>query len=166
MVGAIFGAEALADSPARFLADLSEVDAAIASVHGNAGVGLSHGVYLTADVCLSAADLIALDLPDTLVIGACWSARVEAEGEPFALPLIAHARGAGHIIGGVYPLPDAPPFPTSRLLTQLYPALLGTDPATALWLAQHEAHEAHAAPHTWAGVTHTTTRPPGARAEW
>ncbi|MDR1428421.1 MAG: CHAT domain-containing protein [Bifidobacteriaceae bacterium] len=158
MVGAMFGREALATTPAEFLARLSEVDAAIASVHGNMGAGLSHGVSLTPDVTLSAADLIGLDLPEVLVIGACWSARVDANGEPFALPLIAHARGAGHIIGGVYPLPDAPPFPTARLLTQLYPALLGTDPATALWLAQHEAHDAGAAPHMWAGVTHTTTR--------
>ncbi|MDR0284978.1 MAG: CHAT domain-containing protein [Propionibacteriaceae bacterium] len=102
------------------------------------------------------ADLLRLDLPEIMVIGACWSSRVDSVSEPYALPLIAHARGAHDIIGGIYPLPDSHPFPTARLLTQLYPALLGTDPATALWLAQHEAAMADAAPHTWAGVIHTT----------
>jgi tetratricopeptide (TPR) repeat protein len=158
MVAALFGRDSLAPTPERFLTELGQADAAITSVHGNQAIGLSHGVHLTASMCLSAADLIALDLPPLWVIGACWSARVEANGEPFALPLIAHARGAEDLIGGVYPLPDAPPFPTARLLTQVYPALLGTDPASALWLAQHEAYSAGAAPRTWAGVTHTTTR--------
>jgi hypothetical protein len=159
MVGALFGQEALATGPAAFLQRLGHVDAGIASVHGQAAPGLAHGIYLAPGHCLTAADLVALDLPATLVIGACWSAWVDptAAAEPFALPLIAHARGAHHLIGGTYPLPDAPPFPTARLLTQLYSALLGADPATALWLTQYEASEAGAAPHTWAGVVHTTT---------
>jgi hypothetical protein len=158
-VGALFGQEALAATPAAFLKRLGQVDAAIASVHGQAAPGLAHGIYLAPGHCLTAADLVALDLPATLVIGACWSAWVDptAAAEPFALPLIAHARGAQHLIGGTYPLPDAPPFPTARLLTQLYSALLGADPATALWLTQYEASEAGAAPHTWAGVVHSTT---------
>jgi hypothetical protein len=160
MVGAMFGTEALAATPDLFLEGLGAADAAIASVHGSYSPGLSHGVFLTAGRCLTAADLIALDLPAVLVIGSCWSSRVASGGEPFALPLIAHARGAVHVIGGVYPLPDAAPFPTARLLTQLYPALAGTDPATALWLAQNEAHAAGAPPRAWAGLTHSTTRWP------
>jgi hypothetical protein len=160
MAGAVFGQAALARTAEEFLGALSGADAAIASIYGNAGSGLSRGVYLTEKMNLGAAELIGLDLPDKLVIAASWSARVAAEAEPFALPRIAHARGAGHIIGGAYPLPDAPPHPTSRLLTQLYPALLGADPATALWLAQADALSAGAAPHTWAGLTHSTVRFP------
>jgi len=157
MVQAIYGGDALAGKPEDFVTRLASADTAIASVHGDAAAGLSHGVFLAPGVSLQAADLIRLDLPSTLIIGACWSSRVDSAAEPYALPLVAHARGATDIIGGIYPLPDAPPFPTARLLTQLYPALLGTDPATALWLAQHEAAAADAAPHTWAGVVHTTT---------
>lgn len=156
MVHAMFGADALAGSPQDFLDRMTGADAAFASVHGQAAIGLAHGLHLDATRLLTAADLIALDLPATLIIGSCWSSRIDPEAEPFALPLIAHARGTTDIIGGVFPLPDAAPFPTARLLTQLYPALLGADPGTALWLAQHEAHQAGAAPHTWAGLIHTT----------
>ncbi|MDR3359171.1 MAG: CHAT domain-containing protein [Bifidobacteriaceae bacterium] len=155
-IGALFGPQALAGEPEAFLSQWQGADAAIASVHGNAEAGLSHGIDLTAERSLTGADLLGLDVPGVLVVGACWSARVEADGEPHALALIAHARGAANVIGGVYPLPDAPPFPTSRLLTHLYAALGRTDPATALWLAQHEAAAAGALPHTWAGVTCTT----------
>lgn len=156
MVQAIFGPRALSPSAQDFLIRLGEVDAAFTSVHGQAAVGLAHGIYLAPNRILTAADLIAVDLPRTLVIGACWSSRVDPEAEPYAIPLVAHARGAADIIGGIFPLPDASPFPTARLLAQLYTALHGTDPATALWLAQHEAHLAGAAPHTWAGVIHST----------
>lgn len=139
MVQAMFGPDALAGTPDAFLAALGTGDAAVTSVHGQAAVGLAHGLYLTPDRCLTAADLLGLELPAVVVIGACWSSRIDPGADSFALPLVAHARGALDVIGGVYPLPDAPPYPTARLLAQLYPALLGTDPATALWLAQHEA---------------------------
>jgi hypothetical protein len=161
----------LPDSPEGFLKALGTDGSAVlgvVSVHGKETIGLGHGLDLTGGVFLSAAHLLVLHLPPVLVIGACWAARLDPDPahDPIGLTTLALARGAAHVIAGVYPLPDEPTrvrgpvsTPTAALLASLYRHLPTNPPAVALWKAQ-QAHRAAGLPtHTWAGLLHITTQP-------
>lgn len=135
----------------------------VISVHGADAPGLAHRLMLDANTDLTAADLIGAQLPETLVIGACWASRIDSDPETQALGLttLALTQGSRHVISGSYPLPDSTAAstssPTAAVLGDLYELLTVHDPAMALHLSRRRHR--HEPAHTWAGLTHTTTGP-------
>ncbi|MET7650006.1 CHAT domain-containing protein, partial [Streptomyces sp. NPDC005486] len=112
-----------------------------ASVHGNDSPGLAHALRLDRSTMLSAARMLTLRFPRTLLINACLSAELdERRGtDPLGIPTVALCRGAETVIGGIFPLPDGRAkndrysHPTARILAILYQLLAdGFPPSTAL----------------------------------
>lgn len=133
------------------------------SVHGDQTGGLNHSLRLNAKTDLTAAQFIGARLPEILVIGACWSSRVNSNPDHHALGLttLALTQGSNHIISGSYPLPDTSPTgmmsPTAEFLGDLYELLAVHDPALALHHARQLRRNGPV--HMWAGLAHTTSRP-------
>ncbi|MEU6234994.1 CHAT domain-containing protein [Kitasatospora sp. NPDC047058] len=129
--------------PERLVAKLRTGDRyqlGVLSVHGDAELGLAHGLELRRDppYKLSAARLLGLRLPPYLVLGACWSMRVSSGPgeEPIGLSTVALTRGAASLATAVYPVPDKA---TGIILAIYYQQLAaGLPPAHALRNAQRE----------------------------
>ncbi|MEQ6026008.1 CHAT domain-containing protein [Streptomyces salinarius] len=140
----------------------------VASVHGNDSPGLAHALRLDRHTTLSAARMLTLGFPRTLLINACLSAELdERRGtDPLGIPTVALCRGAETVIGGIFPLPDGKgknplySHPTARILAALYQLLAeGVAPATALRTAQRRfrAEVGPVPPLLWAGLVSITT---------
>ncbi|MGW0823752.1 CHAT domain-containing protein [Streptomyces sp. NPDC002845] len=138
-----------------------------ASVHGNDRPGLAHALRLDRNTTLSAARMLTLRFPRTLLINACLSAELdERRGtDPLGIPTVALCRGAETVIGGIFPLPDGKgknplySHPTARILAVLYRLLAeGVAPATALRTAQRRfrAEVGPVPPRLWAGLVSIT----------
>lgn len=139
-----------------------------ASVHGNDSPGLAHALRLDRRTQLSAARMLTLRFPRTLLINACLSAELdERRGtDPLGIPTVALCRGAETVIGGIFPLPDGRAknprhsHPTARILAILYRLLAqGVPPSTALRTAQRQyrAEVGTVPPRLWAGLVSITT---------
>ncbi|WP_328429596.1 CHAT domain-containing tetratricopeptide repeat protein [Streptomyces sp. NBC_00443] len=139
-----------------------------ASVHGNDSPGLAHALRLDRRTQLSAARMLTLRFPRTLLINACLSAELdERRGtDPLGIPTVALCRGAETVIGGIFPLPDGraknprDSHPTARILAILYRLLAeGVPPSTALRTAQRQyrAEVGPVPPRLWAGLVSITT---------
>jgi hypothetical protein len=161
-----------AHSPEQLLSLLAPdgVDYALgtASVHGNDRPGLAHALRLDRTTTLSAARMLTLRFPHTLLINACLSAELdERHGtDPLGIPTVALCRGAETVIGGIFPLPDGKArnarysHPTARILAVLYQLLAeGVAPSTALRSAQRRfrAEVGSVPPRLWAGLVSITT---------
>ncbi|MFG2540135.1 CHAT domain-containing protein [Streptomyces sp. NPDC048511] len=169
---AAYGTDVIhADTPGQFLSllDPDRVPFAVgaASVHGNDSPGLAHALRLDRHTVLSAARMLTLRFPRTLLINACLSAELdERRGtDPLGIPTVALCRGAETVIAGIYPLPDGKgknplySHPTARILAALYQFLAqGTAPATALRAAQRQfrAEVGPVPPLLWAGLVSIT----------
>lgn len=138
-----------------------------ASVHGNDRPGLAHALHLDRHTTLSAARMLTLRFPRTLLFNACLSAELdERRGtDPLGIPTVALCRGAETVIGGIFPLPDGKgknplySHPTARILAALYQLLAeGVAPATALRTAQRQfrAEVGPVPPLLWAGLVSIT----------
>ncbi|MFE6765311.1 CHAT domain-containing protein [Streptomyces sp. NPDC057689] len=145
-----------------------EFGVGIASVHGNDSPGLAHALRLDRHTTLSAARMLTLRFPRTLLINACLSAELdERRGtDPLGIPTVALCRGAETVIGGIFPLPDGKgrnplySHPTARVLATLYQLLAeNAAPATALRTAQRRfrAEVGPVPPLLWAGLVSITT---------
>ncbi|MFJ8078533.1 CHAT domain-containing protein [Streptomyces sp. NPDC096176] len=140
-----------------------------ASVHGDDSPGLAHALRLDRRTRLSAARMLTLRFPRTLLVNACLSAELdERRGtDPLGIPTVALCRGAETVIGGMFPLPDGrannPRYshPTARILAVLYQLLAeGMPPSTALRTAQRRFRAEvglSAPPRLWAGLVSITT---------
>jgi hypothetical protein len=162
-----------ATQPAELLALLDpagpRLSVGVASVHGNSRPGLAHALTLARRSELSAARMLTLRFPRTLMINACLSAELdERRGtDPLGIPTVALCRGAETVIGGIYPLPDGratkPEYshPTSRILTVLYQLIAeGVPPSTALRAAQRRwrGEVGLTPPWLWAGLVSITAQ--------
>ncbi|MFE4392195.1 CHAT domain-containing protein [Streptomyces sp. NPDC056844] len=160
-----------ADTPGQLLSllhpDGVEFAVGAASVHGNDSPGLAHALRLDRHTALSAARMLTLRFPRTLLINACLSAELdERRGtDPLGIPTVALCRGAETVIGGIFPLPDGKgknplySHPTARILAALYQLLAeGVAPATALRTAQRQfrAEAGPVPPRLWAGLVSIT----------
>jgi len=141
----------------------------VTSVHGNGRPGLAHSLQLAPGRALSAARMLTLRFPPTVVISACLSAEIdERRGTaPIGIPTVALCRGANTVIGGIFPLPDGPSrrpqysHATATLLELFYPLLAQCVPApAALRLAQREwrRERSDPPPLLWAGLVAITTQ--------
>jgi len=153
----------LADTSQSLMTKLAhddvEIGTVVLSVHGQSDEGLAHGVVLAPGVELTAAHLIGWRMPDTLIIGSCWTARLSPDpaADQVAITTLAVAKGARNVIGGIFPLPDEDGVrpgrsPTAALLASFYRRLPDESVAHALWSAQKE-HRYRPA-HQWAGLIH------------
>lgn len=139
------------------------------SVHGNNGPGLAHALSLAPTVELSAARMLTLRFPPTMLVNACLSADLdERRGtDPIGIPTVALCRGAETVIGGLFPLPDGearnPSYShsTAHILAHLYPLLAkGATAPRALREAQRQWRKDRPPipPWLWAGLVSITTR--------
>jgi len=146
------------------LADTSTYSLLTMSVHGDNRPGLAHSLLLdpVRKTRLSAARMMSLNFPETVVVGACFSGSMDNRTgtEPVGIPSVMLCRGASTVIGGLYPLPDGSStgHATATILSLFYAVhAQGTQPAWALrraqqqWRAQHESMT-----YTWAGLTALT----------
>lgn len=139
------------------LRDEPDTGVVVISVHGQGENGLAHGVVLSPGVELTAAHILGWRMPRTVIVGACWTARINPDplGDQLALATLAIAKGANSVVGAIYPLPDVPePSPTATLLSALYRRLPETTVARALGDAQRSMRDQPA--HRWAGLVHIT----------
>ncbi|MEU6314965.1 CHAT domain-containing protein [Streptomyces sp. NPDC047014] len=135
-----------------------------ASVHGNSSPGLAHALLLARDTTLSAARMLTLRFPRTLVVSACFSAELDGRRgtDPLGIPTVALCRGADTVIGGIFPLPDGgrTEHATAKVVAILYGLLAqGVPPSIALRRAQRQWREEaeHPPPWLWAGLVSITT---------
>jgi tetratricopeptide (TPR) repeat protein len=146
------------------LADPSEYSMLTMSVHGDNRPGLAHSLLLNPQqkTRLSAARMMALSFPSTVVVGACFSSSMDARvgTDPVGIPAVMLCRGASTVIGGAFPLPDGPAtgHATATILGLFYAlhargarAPWALRRAQQRWRAEHDT-----APHSWAGLTALT----------
>ncbi|MEU6211360.1 CHAT domain-containing protein [Streptomyces sp. NPDC047023] len=170
---AAYGADVThATGPAGLLTALDPGEApyavGAASVHGNSRPGLAHALLLDRGTTLSAARMLTLRFPRTLVVSACFSAELDGRRgtDPLGIPTVALCRGADTVIGGIFPLPDGelpgnrPDHATAKVVAILYGLLAeGVPPSTALRRAQRQWRRdtGHPPPWLWAGLVSITT---------
>src|SRR3569833_603678 len=146
------------------LADPSTYSLLTMSVHGDNRPGLAHSLLLAPDrkTRLSAAWLLLLCFPESVVVGACFSGSMDNRvgTEPLGIPSVMLCRGATTVIGGLFPLPDGPR--TGHATTPIHCLFyaLHAEGARPAW-AQHRAQqrwraEHDSVPYTWAGLTALT----------
>ncbi len=116
--------------------------------------GLAQALEL-ADGPLSAADLMACELPEGLVTPSCWAGRLEVRTavEPLGIPTAALLAGARWVLAGTL---DIGGTPTATLMREFYRHLsAGAAPSAALRRAQLSYLERRPGtqPGTWAGLT-------------
>jgi hypothetical protein len=134
------------------LGDGRSYDLEAISCHGDDSPGLRHSLRLDENDSLSAAHLLTLSCPRTLVLGACWSGQVSYKdgGEPFGLATVALLRGADSVISGIHALPSRA---TADVLAKLYWRVgTGDRPAVALRASQLAARASAPDPRLWAGL--------------
>ncbi|MFI6447810.1 CHAT domain-containing protein [Kitasatospora sp. NPDC050543] len=136
----------------------------VLSAHGDGQSGLAHSLWLTSTFPLSAAGLLNLRMPPSVVLGACWAGHLEfAPGEePIGLPTVALTRGATSIIAALYSVPS---YATGALLASCYRNMAtGKAASHSLREAQRGYIRTHApddqgTPWHWAGLTTLATAP-------
>jgi tetratricopeptide (TPR) repeat protein len=146
------------------LADMRAYSLLTMSVHGDNRPGLAHSLLLdpVRKTKLSAARMMSLSFPETVVVGACFSGSMDNRvgTEPLGIPSVMLCRGAGTVIGGLFPLPDGPRtgHATATILSLFYTLhAQGARPAWALRRAQQRWRAEHdSVTYTWAGLTALT----------
>lgn len=131
------------------------------SVHGDSRPGLAHSLLLNParKTRLSAARMMGLRFPSTVVVGACFSGNLDKRvgTDPIGIPSVMLCRGATTVIGGTFPLADGPAsgHATATILKHLYTGLARDVPAPwALRRAQQRWRAEHdTTPLTWSGLT-------------
>jgi hypothetical protein len=131
----------------------------IISCHGDDMPGLRHSLLLSSQRYLSAAELLGLRVPKNLVLGACWSGRLDTlEGaEPFGLATVGLIRGARTVITALF---DIPSISTAEILAEVYLGLAEGLPAIhALRRAQLRFRDVHpdATDSRWHGLVALST---------
>lgn len=134
------------------------------SVHGDNRPGLAHSLHLNPakKTRLSAARMMGLNFPRTVVVGACFSGALDNRigTDPIGIPSVMLCRGASTVIGGTFPLADGPAtnHATATILHHFYalhargvPAPWALRGAQQRWRAEHNT-----TPVTWAGLTAMT----------
>jgi tetratricopeptide (TPR) repeat protein len=120
--------------------------------HGNARLGLAHGLELSPKATLTAGELLGSRLPPVVVFGSCSSGSLEMEagGEPLGLPTACLVAGARSVICALHPVDEAAAADIQRVL---YSELAsGRSPGAALRLAQlaHRRRCTNCRPAHWA----------------
>ncbi|MET1075526.1 MAG: CHAT domain-containing protein, partial [Umezawaea sp.] len=131
------------------------------SVHGDSRPGLAHSLLLdpVRRTRLSAARMMGLRFPRTVVVGACFSGNLDKRlgTDPVGIPSVMLCRGASTVVGGTFPLADGPAsgHATATILKHLYTDLArdvqapwALRRAQQRWRAEHDT-----SPVTWAGLT-------------
>jgi hypothetical protein len=146
------------------LADTTGYALLTMSVHGDDRPGLAHALLLDPDrkTRLSAARMMGLTFPRTVVVGACFSGSLDKRvgTDPVGIPSVMLCRGASTVIGGSFPLPDGPGagHATATVLGHFY--ALHAQGARAPWAlrrAQQRWRAEHdTSPYSWAGLTALT----------
>jgi hypothetical protein len=134
------------------------------SVHGDDRPGLAHSLLLDPErkSRLSAARMMGMTFPETVVVGACFSGSLDRRvgTDPVGIPSVMLCRGASTVVGGTFPLPDGPAtgHATATILGYFYGLhARGARTPWALrraqqrWRAEHET-----SPYSWAGLTTLT----------
>ncbi|MCT2587962.1 CHAT domain-containing protein [Actinophytocola gossypii] len=150
-----------ADTLVRELGTANKYSMLTMSVHGDDRPGLAHSLLLNPErrTRLSAARMMGLRFPRTVVVGACFSGNLDRRigTDPIGIPSVMLCRGASTVIGGTFPLPDGAStgHATATILEHLYIQLArGARAPWALRRAQQRWRAEHdTSPLSWAGLT-------------
>ncbi|MFG2369900.1 CHAT domain-containing protein [Streptomyces sp. NPDC048504] len=83
----------------------SRYDVLTVSVHGTTGNGIEYRMLLP-DGPSSPAGLLQLQLPPTVVLGCCWSAKSSEQPDTTAAVLACLVAGASRVVGGLWAIDD------------------------------------------------------------